>query len=519
MYIFKKPKPLGKAKKRSRGNQALLDLLNAYIESEQNEQVEILMNFWKDQGIAITYKEIKEMVEKGEVSEKELEEWSKDYSILVQYKLYPMWKAGIEEGARAVGILNNIQEYEFDASEAGIINWITQKSASCITNMAEEQRDAVQMLILRGYKDEIPPDKLARMIRPCIGLNKRQANAVYNYHQKVIENLKKEHPRMKSSTIERKAEESAARYKERLHRSRAKAIAQTELAEAYNNGADFSVRQAQKKGYIGHVKKVWVTARQNNVCQDCEQVEGVSKEMDELFEVGRCGMKSLPPAHPHCRCVVKYVEVKNTQNLEAPEKPIYDPGGNYRGEMGEESLESNQIAELKDTTDKWSVESRKELLRSEETMCKRTYEKMEVYGSDGEFILSKSGKADSVNISVLDYFKLKDSVVTHNHPSSGSFSFADLKFLKRMPISELRVSTVNGVYYIRKPKTWPEEIKSSEKMLEVYNQIEKDLRPKYKKMYNDGKIDKVERHIMFKDEVNRVFSERYGIEYGFELYE
>ena len=91
--------------------------------------------------------------------------------------------------------------------------------------------------------------------------------------------------------------------------------------------------------------------------------------------------------------------------------------------------------------------------------------------------------------------------------------------MKRMPISELRVSTVNGVYYIRKPKTWPEEIKSSEKMLEVYNQIEKDLRPKYKKMYNDGKIDKVERHIMFKDEVNRVFSERYGIEYGFELYE
>ena len=39
-------------------------------------------------------------------------------------------------------------------------------------------------------------------------------------------------------------------------------------------------------------------------------VEGVSKEMDEYFDVGKCGMVLIPPAHPRCRCVVKYVEVK-----------------------------------------------------------------------------------------------------------------------------------------------------------------------------------------------------------------
>ena len=73
--------------------------------------------------------------------------------------------------------------------------------------------------------------------------------------------------------------------------------------------------------------------------------------------------------------------------------------------------------------------------------------------------------------------------------------------------------------FIRKPKTWPKEITSSDKMKDVYEQIKKDLRPKYKKLYNMGKINKKERHIMFKDEVNRIFAERFGIEYGFELYE
>ena len=174
---------------------------------------------------------------------------------------------------------------------------------------------------------------------------------------------------------------------------------------------------------------------------------------------------------------------------------------------------------LSDSTDKWAKDAVKELLQSEKTLSKRMFETMEVYSSDGKFIMVKRGNVNSVKLSLLDYFKLKNAVVTHNHPSGSSFSFTDLKFLRNMPISELRVSTPEGVYFIRKPKTWPKEITSLDKMNDVYEQIKKDLRPKYKKLYNMGKINKKERHIMFKDEVNRIFAERFGIEYGFELYE
>ena len=174
---------------------------------------------------------------------------------------------------------------------------------------------------------------------------------------------------------------------------------------------------------------------------------------------------------------------------------------------------------LSDSTDKWAKETVKKLLQSEKTLSERIYETMEIYSSDGKFIMAKRGKVDSVKLSLSDYFKLKNAVVTHNHPSGSSFSFTDLNFLKNMPISELRVSTPEGVYSIRKPKTWSKEINTSDKMKDVYEQIKKDLRPKYKELYNMGKINKKERHIMFKDEVNRVFAERFGIEYGFELYE
>lgn len=173
---------------------------------------------------------------------------------------------------------------------------------------------------------------------------------------------------------------------------------------------------------------------------------------------------------------------------------------------------------LSDTTDKWGKDARKELLKSEQSIGNRKRETMEVYSPTGEYILTKRGDSNSVSLSVFDYRKLKDAVVTHNHPSGGSFSSDDIKFLKTMPISELRVSTGEGTYFIRKPKNWPKEINTGKKIEEVMSDIKNELKPKYQKMYNKGEINKRQRHQMFIDEVNQVFAERYGLEYGRETY-
>lgn len=132
--------------------------------------------------------------------------------------------------------------------------------------------------------------------------------------------------------------------------------------------------------------------------------------------------------------------------------------------------------------------------------------------------MTKRGDSNSVRMSILDYKKLKDAVVTHNHPSGGSFSSDDIKFLKTMPISELRVSTDEGTYFIRKPKNWPKEINTRKKIEEVISDIKNELKPKYQKMYNRGEINRRQRHQMLINEVNQVFAERYGLEYGRETY-
>lgn len=312
MYIFKKPQPLGKAKKRSKENLRLLNMLNRYITDTATVPVSILTRFWADQAAAITYKEIRKLIEDEDISKEDLENWSKDYSSFVSETLKPMWLEAIVAGQLSNAILDEIRgkEFEFDATDEGIRNWIKDRGSEFVTNAVQEQKKAIQRLTMKAVREELSPNELARVIRPCIGLTERQAQANLKYYSHIKEQLRKDHPRMKEENIVRRARDRALKYAEKQHRYRAETIAQTELAEAYNAGAHQGIKQAQERGYIGHVKKVWVTARQDNVCKYCEAVEGVSKEMDEYFDVGKCGRVLIPPAHPRCRCVVKYVEVE-----------------------------------------------------------------------------------------------------------------------------------------------------------------------------------------------------------------
>lgn len=243
---------------------------------------------------------------------------------------------------------------------------------------------------------------------------------------------------------------------------------------------------------------------------------GICKELDgKHFKVkDRMPGENAPPMHPNCRCsTAAYVDEKEYDEW----MDFLDKGGTTE-EWRTKKHEKDEI-KLSDTTDKWAREAREELLKSEEGLKGRRRETVEVYNASGKYIMTKRGGISSVSFSVLDYKKLRNAVVTHNHPSGGSFSIDDVKFLKIMPISELRVSTYDGVYYLRKPTEWAEEINSRKKIEIVIKDIKKELKPKYQKMYNEGKISKKQRHQMLSDEVNRVFAERYGLEYGREAFE
>lgn len=265
--------------------------------------------------------------------------------------------------------------------------------------------------------------------------------------------------------------------------------------------------EAQKQSFVRNGFTQYEFIALGSACGKCKAIDGKPFDIDKMMPG-----TNAPPMHPNCRCSIAAHE--DDEEYEAW-LDFLDKGGTT-----EEWNRLKKLSNIKlmDSTDKWAKEAKMELLKSEKTIGHRSIETMEIYGPGGEYIKTKRGDANSVSASLIDYPKFKGAVVTHNHPSGGAFSFSDIKFFKRLPISELRVATIDGSYYIRKTEEWEKKADSSKEMEKVFIQIRNDLKPKYKELYNSGKIKKDERHRMFTDEVNRIFAERFGIEYGFETY-
>lgn len=191
-------------------------------------------------------------------------------------------------------------------------NWINSRSAQFVTRCSEQQKKAIRALLANKVVESHTVDELARLIRPCVGLTAAQSAATVKYYDSVLSALKSEHPRMKAETARKKALTAASRYAEKSHRYRAMTIAQTELATAYNQGADEGIRQAQAEGLLGPMLKVWRTSGDDAVCDMCAALDGTEIGMDDSFAyAGKLlfpEQRLLPPAHPRCACAVEYIE-------------------------------------------------------------------------------------------------------------------------------------------------------------------------------------------------------------------
>lgn len=318
--LFMKPK--ARVQKRSDEAQEILDKIEEYLLGEIDEPVEILVRFWGAQAAVLTYKEIRKILLEGEVSEQITREWQQDYSKLVTEHLQECWNNSMAQGAIGNGLVN---DSGLDLSEERVINWINEHGAEFVTRATKEQKEAIKVFLKRSVRESMSTDELARLIRPCIGLTKPQAEANLRYYNTVKEKLREEHPKMRVATIERRAREASVKYAEKQHRKRAKDIAQTEIVKAYNKGTDLAILQAQEQGQMGRVKRVWITSGDDKVCDVCRALNGkeigMDEEFDSLFgdEKGKIPLKlkrslfahtEVPPAHPRCACGVLYEEAE-----------------------------------------------------------------------------------------------------------------------------------------------------------------------------------------------------------------
>ena len=309
--MIRKILPRSRMVKKSEESQKVLDALDNYLESAIDEPMRWLVRFWKDQAAVMLYKDLRKIVT-GETDPESLYAvWFQDYSKMLSDRMTPSWEQAFLTGCDNASILYGIEEAV--SSEVWVRSWITEHTGELITNCCKEQVNAVRYLIAEAESLNMSSAETARYIRPTIGLTERQAAANLKYYNSIKEKLGSDHPRMKPEAIEQKARTAASKYAEKQHRYRAETIARTEVAQAYNEGMDAFVRESIDTGDLPEMEKEWSTARDGHVCKACEALEGMRIGMDDKFKI-QSGKKeitrSVPPAHPRCKCAVKYVRVK-----------------------------------------------------------------------------------------------------------------------------------------------------------------------------------------------------------------
>ena len=411
------PKRVKKVK--SKSAQEVLDRLNGFLESADvvEKPVEFLCGFWKDQQTAITYQELREAVLAGYIGNEILQQWRQDYSYLVKTQLNDMWVNAMQAGAVKQPIVEAVAGgFTFQTQSPGILSWLDQRGAEFVTSCTQQQKDAIAALLSKKMIEGHTVDELSRMIRPCIGLTAGQAKANVRYYDSIVENLKKEHPRMKPESIQRKAQDAALKYAERQRRQRAITIAQTESAFAYNRGADEGIRQAQAQGLIGKVVKRWSTSGDDQVCSICQGLEGVEVEMDSGFKFqGKllfAGQDLLPPAHPRCACAVEYIEVEKPTINEIPQLDIDIP-----------ITENDSFREYTDEEIN-SIAAQTEKILSEHIKCPSKWSGKMVIDDNG--IQNKNGHIANYgklwNCDILTKHKTAPAIILHEQIHARSIS-------------------------------------------------------------------------------------------------
>lgn len=276
--------------------------LRSFLDVSEPRLVYFLVNLWKAQGDAITYKELREAILAGELAAEYLEEWREDYARFVTKYLLPEWEKAI--AAAAAELKASYPDWKYNPAADGVSEWMHTRAAEFVTSVSDTQIEGLRAVIYKASQlHDMSVDELARAIRPMVGLYAAQSVANLRYYETLIGN----------GVSTKRARDLSIRYGARQHRYRAYMIARTEMAFGYNKGMYEGVKQAQRDGYVGEVKKIWCTAEDERVCSSCGALEGKEIALDDEFgyytklQYKNPGIKRTPPAHPNCRCTTLYI--------------------------------------------------------------------------------------------------------------------------------------------------------------------------------------------------------------------
>lgn len=214
----------------------------------------------------------------------------------------------------------------------------------------------------------------------------------------------------------------------------------------------------------------WITANKESL----ELLDNASPE--ELIAHGW----HLPPFHGRCRCTV----VVSGFEAKAP-APQAKPK-TYAEVLAEKE---NEIAQLRD------------------------HERAYLLDEHGNVVLGKDGEAHEVRFTPEELKLFPGRVFTHNHPSGGSFSFADVHLACYHNLREIRAVGQKYVYSMRPPDTgwsaefWDRTVEMEATMADI--EVQNEFWP----LIKAGLMTKAEANFRHWHEVWTRVAKRTGLKY------
>ncbi len=192
-----------------------------------------------------------------------------------------------------------------------------------VTGLTSQQTSQTIYAILNEISPTRPTgaDLAARYVGHTRGLTNRYTTAVINHGNAVaFEQIAAgQSPR----NAMRLADRAMERYADKLRRSRARAIARTEIAYAQNAGIQYQNQLLLDSGVVApDSQKEWVTGP-FDVCDICVPLGGtrVPLSLDFSWQGG----SGNPPAHPNCRCKTRVVPTIDKAPVRGGAGTIEDP--------------------------------------------------------------------------------------------------------------------------------------------------------------------------------------------------
>ena len=187
------------------------------------------------------------------------------------------------------------ERFVFSAKDEAAQRAAESLSAEVLSNLSEETRKAIRLLVAKSIREGIPPLEAAKTIRTLIGLSSTQAAAAASYKAEL---------RLKGLSAER-IDRTLERYTTSKLRERAETIARTATLGALNAGSLESWKQAQRKGFLSRAaRKKFITTPDERLCPICRPMDRQEQPLGKPFVMPDGKALMFPPAHPRCRCTM-----------------------------------------------------------------------------------------------------------------------------------------------------------------------------------------------------------------------